>query len=52
VASSIRKKLAVTSPTSGGRSVGIFRSPTQAMEFYLFVFSTFLNCLDFTDIAL
>jgi hypothetical protein len=34
VAPSIRKKLAITSPTSGGRSVGIVRSGTQAMEFY------------------
>jgi hypothetical protein len=33
VAPSIRKKLAITSPTSGGRSVGIVRSRTQAMEF-------------------
>jgi hypothetical protein len=30
---SIRKKLAITSPTSGGRSVGIVRSQTQTMEF-------------------
>jgi hypothetical protein len=30
---SIRKKLATTSPTSGGRSVGIVRSLTQTMEF-------------------
>jgi hypothetical protein len=29
------KKLALTSLTSGGRSVGIVRSPTQAMEFNL-----------------
>jgi hypothetical protein len=27
------QKLAVTSPTSGGRSVGIVRSRTQATEF-------------------
>jgi hypothetical protein len=34
VAPSIRKrKLAITSPTSGGRSVGIVRSRTQNMEF-------------------
>jgi hypothetical protein len=26
-------KLAITSPTSGGRSVGIVRSRTQTMEF-------------------
>jgi hypothetical protein len=33
VTPSIRKKLAITSPTSGGRSVGIVRSRTQTMEF-------------------
>jgi hypothetical protein len=38
VAPSIRKKLAVTSPTSGGRSVGIVRSRTQTMEFSLVLF--------------
>jgi hypothetical protein len=32
VASSIRKMLAITSPTSGGRSVGIARSRTQVTE--------------------
>jgi hypothetical protein len=32
-APSIRKKLTITSPTSGGRSVGIVRSRTQTMEF-------------------
>jgi hypothetical protein len=30
------KKLAITSPTSGGRSVGIVRSQTQKMEFYYY----------------
>jgi hypothetical protein len=29
------QKLAITSPTSGGRSVGIIRSRTQTMEFFL-----------------
>jgi hypothetical protein len=29
------QKLALTSPTSGGRSVGIVRSPAKAMEFSL-----------------
>jgi hypothetical protein len=29
------QKLAITSPTSGGRSVGIVRSRTQTMEFFL-----------------
>jgi hypothetical protein len=33
VALSIRKKLAITSPTSGGRLVGIVRSRTHTMEF-------------------
>jgi hypothetical protein len=35
---SIRKKLALTSPTSGCRSVGIVPSRTEATEFFLFVF--------------
>jgi hypothetical protein len=30
---SIRKKLALTPPTSGGRSVGIVCSQSKAMEF-------------------
>jgi hypothetical protein len=30
------QKLAITSPTSGGRSVGIVRSRTQAVEFSFF----------------
>jgi hypothetical protein len=38
VASSIQ--LALTSPTSGGRSVGIVRSRTQATEFSFFRFVT------------
>jgi hypothetical protein len=36
VAHSIRKMLVITSPTSGGRSVGIVRSRTQTMEFFFF----------------
>jgi hypothetical protein len=36
VAHSIRKKLAITSPTSGGRSVGVVCSRTQTMEFFFF----------------
>jgi hypothetical protein len=35
VAPSIRKKLAITSPTRGDLSVGIVRSRTQTMEFFL-----------------
>jgi hypothetical protein len=35
MAPSIRKKLAITSPTSGGRSVGIVLLRTQTMEFGL-----------------
>jgi hypothetical protein len=31
------QKLALTSPTGGGRSVGIVRSRTQATEFFSFV---------------
>jgi hypothetical protein len=31
-------KLAIASPTSGGRSVGIVRSRTQTMEFVCFVY--------------
>jgi hypothetical protein len=38
VAPSIRKKLALTSLTSGGRSVGIGRLLTKAMEFFFLVF--------------
>jgi hypothetical protein len=34
MAPSIRKTLALTSATRGGRSVGIVRSRTQAMEFF------------------
>jgi hypothetical protein len=30
--------LYITSPTSGGRSVGIVRSRTQTMEFYIYVY--------------
>jgi hypothetical protein len=33
LAPSNRNKLAITSPTSGGRLVGIVRSRTQTMEF-------------------
>jgi hypothetical protein len=35
VAPSIRKKLALTSLTSGGRSAGIVRLRTEATEFFL-----------------
>jgi hypothetical protein len=35
VAPFIPKKLAITSPTSGGRSIDIVRSRTQTMEFFL-----------------
>jgi hypothetical protein len=40
VAPSIRK-FGITSPTSGGRSVGVVRSRTQTMEF------SFVSCLIF-----
>jgi hypothetical protein len=38
VAPCIRNKFELSSPTSGGRSVGIVLSRTQAMEFVLFCF--------------
>jgi hypothetical protein len=45
VAPSIRKKLTITSPTSGGRSVGIVRSRTQTMEISFFLSADFFfNC--------
>jgi hypothetical protein len=37
VAPSIRKKLALTSLTSGGRSVGIVRLPTEATDFFIII---------------
>jgi hypothetical protein len=37
VAPSIREKFVLTSPTNGGLSVGIVRSPIQATEFF-FIF--------------
>jgi hypothetical protein len=37
VAPYIRRKLVITSPTSGGRSVGIVRSRTQTMEFFFYM---------------
>jgi hypothetical protein len=37
VSPSIRKKLAITLPTSGGRSVCVVRSRTQTMEFFFVV---------------
>jgi hypothetical protein len=39
VAPSIRNKLAIASPTSGGRSVGIVRSRTQTMQYFFLYFS-------------
>jgi len=38
------QKLALTSPTGGGRSVGIVRSRTKATEFRSFLFVSDLNC--------
>jgi hypothetical protein len=35
--------LALTSPTSGGRSIGIFRLRTQTTEFVLFCFKDYLE---------
>ena len=37
------QKLALTSPTGGGRSVGIVRSRTKAMEFSSIVYATSFN---------
>jgi hypothetical protein len=37
VSPSICKKLAISSPTSGGRSIGKVRSRTQTTEFFLYV---------------
>jgi hypothetical protein len=37
-------KLAITSPTSGGRSVGIVRSRTQTMEFFFLVNTASNDC--------
>jgi hypothetical protein len=44
VAPSIRKKLAITSPTSGGSSVGIVRWRTQTTEFFFFLVSSVKRC--------
>jgi hypothetical protein len=35
-----KQKLALTSPTSGGRSVGIVRSRTEATEFFCFKYTS------------
>ena len=37
------QKLALTSPTGGGRSVGIVRSRTKATEFSLVLVSVYTN---------
>jgi hypothetical protein len=37
------QKLAIPSPTSGGRSVGVVRSRTQNMNFFVFFFTTIQN---------
>jgi hypothetical protein len=45
------KKLAITSPTSSGRSVGIVLSRTQTMELFFFlVISINMSCRQFSDI--
>jgi hypothetical protein len=54
VAPSIRKKLALTSLTSGGRSVGIACLRTEVMEFFLtseFPFSYYFWCNVFVSCA-
>jgi hypothetical protein len=45
VAPSIDKKLAITSPTSGGRSVGIVPSRTQTMQFFFLYVGILNRCL-------
>jgi hypothetical protein len=47
VAPSIRKKLAITSPTSGGRSIGIVRSRAQTMEFKFIISNIILDVIYF-----
>jgi hypothetical protein len=42
-------KLAITSPTSGGCSVGIVRSRTQTMEFFFFCVCIYPSCTSFQD---
>jgi hypothetical protein len=44
VAPSIRKKLVIISPTSGGRSVGIVCSRTQTTEFVFDLWDFFFLC--------
>jgi len=39
------KKLALTSPTGGGRSVGIVRLRTKATEFFLYVCTHVYVCM-------
>jgi hypothetical protein len=46
VAPSIRKKLAVTSSTSGGRSVGVVRSRAQTVEFRFYVLLVQINTIN------
>jgi len=41
------QKLALTSPTGGGRSVGMVRSRTKATEFYVIY-----EILQFSDVCL
>ena len=39
------QKLALTSPTGGGRSVGIVRSRTKATDFSLVLYKDAVKCL-------
>jgi hypothetical protein len=50
----IHKKLALTSPTSGSRSVGIVRSLTKATEFFFFLPPNIwqMTCIRFTTYIL
>jgi hypothetical protein len=47
-----RQNFALTSPKSGGRSISIVRSRTQAMEFFLSVTYNFLMCVLFLKFQL
>jgi hypothetical protein len=48
VAPSVRKESAITSPKSGGRSVGVVRWRTQTVEFFLLNLSAYLPEVLFT----
>jgi hypothetical protein len=51
VGPSTRKMLAITSPTSRGRSVGIVRSRTQTMEFIYFIYLPYSRYIPLWNLA-